>query len=347
MSLRSTSVAALALLSLSAACAHSQPAPGVVRSAPVKPQRTALITGRVVDENGAPVAGLGVSAVISDADFNRLISDADFNRLTANLWTPHTVDGVTAYSYNGLPPEDLIARDLIRPTVTTAPDGTYTFLALTTARYYLMDGGNLNAGKVLSPTLIDAHEGQTVRAPDIVVSPAVTIRGQLVSKDGAPLPGVVLRYFDAVHPPEVAWFMDSYHNRRSKLTTDKNGNFTLETAPGAARFFVTGSGTFFGFKDLLLTPQQSEHWPERKDVYGQDVWGVKSGVGVYAADRGVEVKQDGQPAQELAHGQWVQVPVKGPEDVSLVLRFEKLTFKNGKTPAVPASSFLHEGDPRK
>lgn len=331
MTLRSTSIALLTLLSMSAAPVLAQSAPDVVRSVPVQPQHTARITGRVVDESGKPVGDLSLRAVISDADFGHL---------TAPFWT--------GYSYNGPPPEDRIGLSMVCPNIPTAPDGSYTFSALTTARYYLMEGGNLNAGSVVSSTVVQAQEGETVRAPDIVIARAVTIRGQVVSKeDGKPLPGVFLRYFDAAHSPEVSWFMDNYRDRRGTLKTDKDGRFTLHTAPGPARFFVAGSGASFQPKELLLTGRQQKHWPAEKDVYGQQVWGVKSGADIYAANRWVEVEQQGRPVQELAPGHWVQTQVEAQQDVSLVLRLDKLAFKNGKTPVVPASSFFYEGDPRK
>jgi len=330
----------LTLLLMSAVRTLAQPAPEFLPSAPIHPQRTAGITGRVVDESGKPVAGLALRAVISDADFGRL---------TAQFWTRITTKGMTtALIYHGPPPEDRIGRTLVWANATTAPDGTYAFSALTTGRYYLMDGGNLDAGRVTSPTQVEAREGATVSAPDIVVSRAVMVHGRVVSKqDGAPLSGVMLRYFDAVHPPEVAWFMSSYRNRRGTLTTDAKGNFTLEVAPGAMRFFVAGSGTFFSPNDLLLTPRQRENWPSEKDVYRQEVWGVKSQAGVYAANRWVEVEQNGQPVQELTHGQWLKAQAESQKDVSLVFRLEKLAFKNGKIPVIPVSSVLRQGNPRK
>lgn len=338
------SVLMLTGLAMNAARALAGPTPDTVRSSDIKPQRTARITGRVVDENGKPVAALGLRAVISDADFGRL---------TARFWNPFTFKDATGksamgYSYNGPPPEDLVGRTLICPTLQTAPDGTYSFTALTTGKYYLMEGGNLNTGKVVSPTVVQAQEGHTVQAPDIVVSRAVTIRGQVVGKEeDKPLPGVILRYFDAVHPPDVSWFMSSYLNPRGTLTTDKEGRFTIQTAPSAAQFFVAGSGATFQSKDLLLTPRQRQHWPLGQDTYGQTVWGVKSGTGVYAADRWVVVEIGGQAAQELAHGQWLQTQVEAQHDVSLILRLDKLVFRNGKTPLVPGLNLLHEGDPKK
>jgi protocatechuate 3,4-dioxygenase beta subunit len=342
MSRYSRSFLMLTLLAMNAVRILAQPAPDAVRSPTVKPQRTAQITGRVVDETGKPITGLNLRAVISDADFGRL---------TAHLWHSFTMKdktgkSVTGYSYNGPPPEDVIGRTMICPNIPTGSDGRYTFTALTTGSYYLMEGGNLDTGKVMSPTVVQAQEGETVQAPDIVVSQAVTIHGQVVAREGGnPLPGVILRYFDAVHPFAVSWFMSSYRNRRGTLTTDKNGRFTLQTAPGAAQFFVAGSGKFFEPKDLLLTGRQRENWPSGQNIYGQTIWGVKSGVNVYAANCWVMAEVEGQPAQDLAHGQWLQVQVEAQHDVSLVFRLDRLVFKNGKTPVVPDLNILQQGDP--
>lgn len=333
---------ALTACVLCAGSARAQPAsaPGAL---PAEPQHTAKITGRVVDENGQPVVGLGVRAVISSADFARL---------TMPLWTPIKPKGTTGaigYAYEGPPPEDVIGRNMVNAVAVTRPDGTYTFNGLTTGHYYLMDGGNLNPGKVTSPASVDGREGETVQAPDIVVSRGALLRGQIVDKEtGAPLPGLVLSYFDAVHPPDSEWLFASARTGQRELITDANGRFEIKVAPGDATFSIVGLGWTFDVSKIALSPQQQQR--VQSSVPGSthsELPGVKSGQNFYASDVFVEVSDDGAPFRQLAQRQWTRTHVSPNREKTLLFRLQKLVFKDGKQPRVPMLSRGYEGDPRK
>jgi hypothetical protein len=210
--------------------------------------RTAVIMGRVTDETGEPIAGVGMEADSAGTRMGDRFLEDPFRFAATN--------DLGEYRINDLPP------------------GSYYFSAT--------DSGSSVQGNWPRPTDDRYANHLTIYYPDAIKSSdaqklrlgageerridfslrtvkLLSISGQLLGADGKPAAQVTVNF-----RPQDPYSSDAALNlRRHGVTTDAQGNFVIrEVLPGS--YLVSATA-----------PEQEQYWTEQRvEVAGDDVSGL-------------------------------------------------------------------------
>lgn len=166
------------------------------------------VRGRVLDEWGGPLAGVGVGL---GPELEALGGDpAEVRALAAAF--PLLVD---------------LAPDVAPPIVLSAPDGSYALTGVPVGRFMVVAAAVPSAERVLVPARVEGvlvEAGQATAVPDLVLRAARAeelVRGRVLAVDGSPLAGAAVSLERAGA---------SYAGGRT--TSDEAGRFALLAPPG-------------------------------------------------------------------------------------------------------------------
>jgi beta-lactamase regulating signal transducer with metallopeptidase domain len=278
-------------------------------------QGNATISGRVLDENGKPVAGVGVMATSPISGRTRLWG---YERNASNKWKwPKKI------------------ANLISGQTVTRADGTYRISGLIEQHYNVYVLGNrffANRAPVgwIAPERgvgVMAQARRSAKAPDIILKRAALIKVRVVdSVTGFPLQGVTLQGFtldesSAANAP-VSRSVDAHQRMRPMKgfgyagATDKNGYCTLSLDPGKVSFFISG-----GMRMVSIRPN------DRKSVSSPPaMWPmlIITTNGLYKNEEWCEV-QVGKQAPRRAWKGETEVQVKKGQVLPVTLRLKKYT----------------------
>jgi beta-lactamase regulating signal transducer with metallopeptidase domain len=157
----------------------------------------AVILGRVVDEDGRPVAGVHLAA-------------ATRARMA------------------------ILGRRSTFAQGTTQADGSFRVTGLATETYFVYLTAN-GADRVAAAVEgVAVKEGESVRVPDLVLTPGALITGTVVDQEtGRPLEGVHVGCYGP-HRPRFSGVLDS-------VRTDRDGRYRLRVAPGTNHVYVAAA----------------------------------------------------------------------------------------------------------
>jgi RNA polymerase sigma factor (sigma-70 family) len=186
--------------------ASRQPVPDIPD--PMTRPGTAVLTGKVVFENGKPAGGIKVSAQIQDQASLQL--------------APGQVGRMSERMQRMTWAED-----------TTGSDGTYRLTKLTDLAYNIAVTDPTDKWVAAAAEGIVGKEGGTVVVPNITLASGGYIAGTVVDKaTGKPLAGVGVAGYGPSRPKTTSM---SY-----RAKTDASGHYRLRVAPGSNRVYIGG-----------------------------------------------------------------------------------------------------------
>lgn len=273
------------------------------------PPGNATIEGRVVDESGAPVRGVPVSAMMQQAAKWKLMQGAGL-----------------AFS-NGNTPNFEKKWASIHPVLSqhtkTRADGTFRLEGLTTAPYNLIVGVGSDFGLQPPPegvaTAVEgvwAKAGQVVRrSRPIVLQRGATIEVQVVDKvTGKGLGGVTF----GSNGPQLPSSIDAVMGG----TSDSRGRLTLRVAPGITSIYIAGPNQRATDENIVFADNGKP----------ANVYRIGSSGRLYAGSNDVQFEIDGgAPQFGLNFGQdterYIKVQTKNGESHRVVIRLRRLIEK--------------------
>lgn len=197
----------------------------------VRPLGTAVLTGRVVYEDGRPAANIRVGAQIQNGAQLKMsyASQGQVMLLPSGITLPLP-------SGAARPTPDQV-RQFSGGEAVTGPDGTYRLTGLTEALYNVavlpLDPKAIDNSDPFVATAVEgasAAEGKTVALRDLVLTPGGLVSGRVTDMAGKSLAGIFVGSYGPSRPASSAMIISA--------RTDANGRYQLRVAPGSSRIYL-------------------------------------------------------------------------------------------------------------
>jgi protocatechuate 3,4-dioxygenase beta subunit len=292
-------------------------------SIPLSRRGKAVITGRVLYENGRPASGVGVTAAMPTREQQRLRGSPNF--FDHPGWHASASPAQKQEARN-------IGKKWLRlqwTSVKTAQDGSYRLTGLTSASYIVFAPRATGwAGASISS--VTAREKGSVRAPDLILTRGAIIQGKITDKlTGKPLPGVYIGNHGPHSPFDVAPVFTQ---------TDKRGHYRMRVAAGRNIVWLAGPQVKIQQEWVNLTPaQRSSRIVSYDQIFigenapAKKLSALRIGKNFYAQEDWVETKLDSAPPQiNREHTQaWTQFDIGKGRTRDLSFRLQPITTKAG------------------